>query len=523
MKKWILSGLCISLSSILVADITWSTPISISNTEQQSYENTVGCSGAMGNVAAGWVQGLIAPYAFYSAASASGSSWTPESGSQVSGSSSFVDAPKIAMDSNGNAIAVWVEGNDQNTAVIRWAAQPYGQSWSTPANLSTGAGAFPKITIDNQGNALAAWSAFLPDGTSHIQTAFKPFGESWALNSSYISGISMGVLSITLAFSDTGDAYIAWSRTDNAFGTLIETSKLPSGTTTWATPTIISNPGTAVEAPSIVVDSGNNVTVIWQSYDGTSETIQAAQLLSGNTWMAPITYPSSGLALSFPSIGIDNRGNIQTAWQAYDGTNYYVQASEILNGQWAPSTTISSASNTHPCPKMAVDATGNTTVVWSQFDGSNFFIQSITKPANGFWQTEQTVSSAGLDMGFPVISKDAIGNIFVIWNQFNGTNHVIQAAQGVCLQPPSNFTAVAVLGASGTLSNAHSLLTWTASTSSDVAGYYIYRNGSHIATVDSTTTQYQDPIATKVEVINYSIVAYDNEGFVSARVLATIE
>jgi chitodextrinase len=58
-------------------------------------------------------------------------------------------------------------------------------------------------------------------------------------------------------------------------------------------------------------------------------------------------------------------------------------------------------------------------------------------------------------------------------------------------------------------------LSWNASASSTgVAGYYVYRNGSKIGS--TTTTTYTDTLAGKSAKATYYVVAYDSSGNVSS-------
>src|SRR5271169_5936196 len=76
--------------------------------------------------------------------------------------------PQVAIDSAGNATAVWSRSNGSNF-IIQASTKPFGGSWQpTPDNISaTGQDALnPQITIDPTGNATAIWERF--DGSNNI-------------------------------------------------------------------------------------------------------------------------------------------------------------------------------------------------------------------------------------------------------------------------------------------------------------------------------------------------------------------
>ena len=72
--------------------------------------------------------------------------------------SGSADNADVAMDSSGNATAVWKQsdGKSNNIYANRYVA---GQGWGTPALIETGnSGAdFPKVETDGNGNAIAVW------------------------------------------------------------------------------------------------------------------------------------------------------------------------------------------------------------------------------------------------------------------------------------------------------------------------------------------------------------------------------
>ncbi len=59
------------------------------------------------------------------------------------------------------------------------------------------------------------------------------------------------------------------------------------------------------------------------------------------------------------------------------------------------------------------------------------------------------------------------------------------------------------------------LLQWQPSTSSDIQGYYIFRNDVLIATVSPSTTSYQDHNQPKSATTTYSVQAFHGAGTTS--------
>jgi len=90
------------------------------------------------------------------------------------------------------------------------------------------------------------------------------------------------------------------------------------------------------------------------------------------------------------------------------------------------------------------------------------------------------------------------------------------------LQPASNFKGEQQKNNFGLAYELYNQLTWTVSPSSDVTGYFIYRDGDKIATVDASTDSYQDHNRPKGVAFIYSLVAFDADGNMSESVTVTI-
>lgn len=86
------------------------------------------------------------------------------------------------------------------------------------------------------------------------------------------------------------------------------------------------------------------------------------------------------------------------------------------------------------------------------------------------------------------------------------------------IQPAFDFHGVQKKNSFGFIYELYNELTWTASPSSDVAGYYIYRNGKEIAKVDAATKSYKDHNRPRKVSFEYTLVAFDSNGNTSVPV-----
>src|SRR5579872_359180 len=60
--------------------------------------------------------------------------------------------PQVAMDANGNVVAVWIENES-----VKSKSKPIGMSWGSEATLSNSNSTLPHLVCDSNGNATAVW------------------------------------------------------------------------------------------------------------------------------------------------------------------------------------------------------------------------------------------------------------------------------------------------------------------------------------------------------------------------------
>src|SRR6266550_4434710 len=89
--------------------------------------------------------------------------------------------PALAVNGNGDAIAVWHQWDDAGVAISIWANEYVaGQGWGTATLIETDSGAAdnPDVAIDSGGNAIAVWRQF--DGTADSIYANRYLaGQGW--------------------------------------------------------------------------------------------------------------------------------------------------------------------------------------------------------------------------------------------------------------------------------------------------------------------------------------------------------
>lgn len=131
-------------------------------------------------------------------------------------------APQIAINDSGQAVAVWSRSNGLNT-IIQASTLTYGGSWSAPIDLSaTGEDASsPQLAINNAGQVVVVWKRSNGLNTI-IQATTCNFGQSWSTPVD-LSELGQNATSPQVALNSLGQAAVVWSRS-NGLNTIIQAS-----------------------------------------------------------------------------------------------------------------------------------------------------------------------------------------------------------------------------------------------------------------------------------------------------------
>jgi hypothetical protein len=217
---------------------------------------------AVGNAIAIWSQydgqnyTYTIKYSYYT----SGGTWS--SAEDLSVSSGDSSAPQLAINSLGNATTVCRVYNG-TTYVIQaryYTKNSNGGSWSSPENISSGNGTLPQVAIDSLGNAIAIW-ALESNSKQVIQASY--YTES-GINRGWSSPVDLSLYTSNEGFpqikiDSLGNAIAVWSYSPNG-NSIIQASYYTKTTTSgsWLAPELVlnlSNNERSAYSPKIAIDN----------------------------------------------------------------------------------------------------------------------------------------------------------------------------------------------------------------------------------------------------------------------------
>jgi hypothetical protein len=231
------------------------------------------------------------------------------------------DAPQIAMDSNGNAMAVWSQKVFTWNSILANRFDASTGSWGTATlveiNDSSNA-RFPKVAVDATGNAVAVWR----EDTTPSRIAGNRFNVSagtWGTPVLIDTGASTATMP-DVAMDGAGNAFAAWRQGDDAMA-----NRFNAGIGTWGAPVLIETNNTGPEGVNDVViaaDTVGNAIAVWDQFDGIQRNIFANRYaVATDTWgtAAVIETDNAGLARSVRIAKNPLNGNALAVWTQEDG------------------------------------------------------------------------------------------------------------------------------------------------------------------------------------------------------------
>jgi hypothetical protein len=262
---------------------------------------------------------------------------------------------------------------------------------STPATIGQQDDESAQVAVDAAGDAIITWAHF-GGGTFVIQAAVRPagaakFGAPIPVSVPPPAPVQPqeDAFDPQVAFDAAGDAFVVWDKREGATGgQIIQAAELPHGTTTFTTPQNLSAAGQQSSNARLSVDSAGDAVVAFDRSDGTDSVIDTSSLPAGSTSWSTTTLPSS--MAGPPDVGVDPAGDTLVVWAGANGRSSDVVLDRRPAGGTFGSESLLSTPGQHAnSPRVAVDQAGDAFVVWQRSDGKNTIISTDVpqQPGNG--------------------------------------------------------------------------------------------------------------------------------------------
>jgi hypothetical protein len=331
----------------------------------------------------------------------------PELEGEVVPGAHDASAPRIAVDRNSNVTVIWERYAGTNQMLLQAVERPAGGSWTAPvdiAEFSQGAAPEPWIAVDWEGNATAVWKQ-----GEVITSSFHPFAGSWGEPTPLSEGESF---TPQAAMDARGDTTVVWMHNDGSHY-VVESAYRPEGGE-WEAPTVVSKPGEEGGNPQVALDAKGDSLVVWRGEVEGEESVRAAYRPQGEPWSPATSVSSPGEHVQALHDAVDPAGNAIVAWSGDMGKEgeYGIAhaAFKPVEGSWETPVALSTNGGNAFPSDVVFDTSGNAALIWQRWDGTTDLIQATYRPAGEEWEPAVDLSEEGKQSFDPVVVLDAPGS-----------------------------------------------------------------------------------------------------------------
>jgi hypothetical protein len=236
----------------------WTTaaPLALGVNVTNAYSPNVGFDAA-GNAVAVWMQSGIAGNNIASARYVPASGWTATQLIETGNDSA--DVPKLAVNANGDAVAVWVQNSrvwsNRYTAGVGWGSATQVETTNMQPALE------PQVAIDGSGNVLTVWRQL--DGSAKYRVWANRYaaGGGWGTPAA-ISAAGVEGYDPVLAGNSSGRGMAVWRSLDPAVGRYTTTASAFTPAGGWGAPLAV-EPTESARPPKVVLDGTGEATAVW--------------------------------------------------------------------------------------------------------------------------------------------------------------------------------------------------------------------------------------------------------------------
>ena len=301
------------------------------------------------------------------------------------------DAPQVVVDRNGNLTVIW-ERNAWPKTIIQSVSRAPDGAWTEPVDIgemNQAANSEPWLAVDWEGNNTAVWKQ-----GEVIMSSFRPFAGEWQEPVPLSEGESF---TTQAAMDARGDATAVWMHYDGSHYVVESAYRPEQGE--WEAATRVSQPGEEAGNPHVAIDAKGDALVVWTGQYGDQERLRAAYRSTGGSWSEPVDVSSDGEQIESPRAAVDPDGNAIAVWSGggteVGGWDTVHAAYKPVGEEWEEPVELSSAGGNGFPTDVVFDTGGDAAVVWQRWDGVTNLIQAAYKPAGEEWEPAVDLSEEG--------------------------------------------------------------------------------------------------------------------------------
>lgn len=280
--------------------------------------------------------------------------------------------PHVAMHPNGDAVAVWVQPDGARDSVWANRYDPMN-GWSGPELIESnqaGHAARPRVAIDPDGNAMAVWvqrDGSRPDIWANRFTPQNGWGTAKRIETEDGDAEAAPQVAVDLE----GNATVVWHQISGPRTNAYANRFTPEGDWEDAEPIEVADGDAFV--PQVAVDSNGNAIAVWSQMGDVHRDIWANRFSPDAGWGTPelLEIDSAGSA-SAAWVAVDPNGNAIAAWVQHDGSTPNLWANRYTpSGGWQGAVLLENRAARTTSAHVGVSPKGSAVVVWGELAGPN--------------------------------------------------------------------------------------------------------------------------------------------------------
>lgn len=323
---------------------------------------------------------------------------------------------QVAMDDNGNIIALW---HETSNSTYRHFARVYtpGQGWAAAVTLGTYAvnPAQVSLRMDASGTAFVLWA-------EKQRLVGRTYRASSGWSATYVLDTDNSVdafrySGVAVSMDGNGNALAAWSIYTQDSGYVIRSAQYQSGSGWGATEQIHVVGDNSVGGFLLTWSQSGDALLSYRervppatNWGSITYTISAIQYLASTGWQSPSIVDSSipYEHVQF-QVSSDAAGNALMLW--YDGTTIWSRTYSPITG---PGSTVAMASvdQFYLRFSLSMNIYGEAVSVWRE---NGNILTSRYSPATG-WSTSDYLESTDHNSWDPLVRIDNNGNAIAFWS-----------------------------------------------------------------------------------------------------------
>jgi hypothetical protein len=284
--------------------------------------------------------------------------------------------PRVAIDGTGNAVAIWIQDNNvwanRYTASTKlWDHNISLEPLATIIDNIAGVSSNPEIAMDSSGNAIAVWQQD-GGGQTHIwANRYSSSTGTWG-SATLIDDHVIGFAdSPKVALDENGSAVVVWGWAATGYPPPsnyknVWSNQYTASSGTWGTPTQIQGSTEHAILIQVAVGGIGNATAVWVQGNG----LWANRYTASTGWGTAATRIVDGTGgIHIPTLGMDGNGNAIVLWGNNPlSSNLWFSRYVKETGSWGAATVLNNGAGSAGIPEVSVNQGGNAVAVWLQAD-----------------------------------------------------------------------------------------------------------------------------------------------------------